>query len=116
MTPEAINSGINNICAKLVLPTAKGFEDICALGIRDVLFSALFYALCVLSTLAGVYFYKCYKNGERDAEGGVICFGVVAVFLFAVATIIGIDAVVYLVNPEAWGKFYLLSHLQEQPC
>ena len=110
MTPEAINSVINNICAKLELPTAKGFEYLCAIGIKDVAATVVSFILALLSAYIT---YRTVKKLERQkgptdySECLLPIFCCVAAFMVFILTL-G-DTLLYLVSPEAWAVQYLLD-------
>lgn len=110
MTPEAINSVINNICAKLELPTAKGFEYVCVLGIRDVVTTVVSFILVLVSAYIT---YRTAKRLEKQkgptdySECLLPIFGCVAAFMVFILTL-G-DTLLYLVSPEAWAVQYLLD-------
>lgn len=114
MTPEAINSVINNICAKLELPATKGFEYICAAGVKDLVIGGvmlLVFVVCLLVTLkkSMKLFSAQSAYDQDDALFGMTFW----LFACAVVGIIGLpsiaDGILYLVSPEAWAVQYLLN-------
>ena len=114
MAPEAINSVINNICAKLELPVTNGFEYICAAGVKDLVIG------CAMLPIFVVCLFMTWKKSMKmfsaesayDSDDAMFSM-TIWLLACAVVGIIGLpcvaDGVLYLVSPEAWAVQYLLN-------
>lgn len=112
MNPESINSVIDHLANKLVVPVAKLMEVLPNLGFRTAVEFGLLVAFLGFGLFLIILGIWATKYLKEDYMCFVIVGGIIVFFSFMVALAVLPDFLLWRNYPEAWALDYVLKMLK----
>jgi amino acid transporter len=119
MSPEAINSVIDNLAIKLAVPAAKLMEVLPNLGFKTAVEFGLLVAffgfglfLIILGILAARYLPEVYEDCPCFVVGFVVVGGIIILVSFMIAAAVLPDFLLWRNYPDAWALDYVFKMLR----